>query len=72
MIGDAPGDLNAARQNDVLFYPIIPGKEEESWKKLQNEGLDRFFNGTYAGEYENQLLNDFNKGLPEHPSWETI
>ena len=72
MIGDAPGDLNAARQNDVLFYPIIPGKEEESWKKLQNEGLDRFFNSTYAGEYENQLLNDFNKGLPEHPSWETI
>ena len=72
MIGDAPGDLNAARKNDVLFYPVIPGKEEESWKKLQNEGLDRFFNGTYAGEYENQLLKNFNKGLPEHPSWVTI
>lgn len=72
MIGDAPGDLKAARQNDVLFYPVIPGKEEESWKKLQNEGLDQFINGTYAGEYENQLLNDFNRGLPEHPSWKTI
>ena len=72
MIGDAPGDLKAARQNDVLFYPVIPGKEEESWKKLQNEGLYRFFNGTYAGEYESRLLNDFNKGLPEHPSWKTI
>jgi len=72
MIGDAPGDLNAARHNDILFYPVIPGKEEESWKKLQNEGLDRFLNGSYAGEYENQLLNDFNKGLPEHPSWITI
>ena len=72
MIGDAPGDLKAARQNDVLFYPVIPGKEEESWKKLQNEGLDRFFNGTYAGEYENRLLNDFNKGLPEDPPWKTI
>ena len=72
MIGDAPGDLKAARQNVVLFYPVIPGKEEESWKKLQNEGLDRFFNGTYAGKYENQLLNDFNKGLPENPSWGTV
>ena len=72
MIGDAPGDLKAARQNDVLFYPVIPGKEEESWKKLQNEGLDRFFNGAFAGDYENQLLNDFNKGLPEYPPWETI
>jgi phosphoglycolate phosphatase-like HAD superfamily hydrolase len=72
MIGDAPGDLKAARQNDVLFYPVIPGKEEESWKKLQNEGLDRFFNSTYAGEYENRLLNDFNKGLPEDPPWKTI
>ena len=72
MIGDAPGDLKAARQNNVFFYPVIPGKEEESWEKLQNEGLDRFFNGTYTGEYENQLLNDFNNGLPEHPSWETL
>ena len=72
MIGDAPGDLKAARQNNVFFYPVIPGKEEESWEKLQNEGLDRFFNGTYTGEYENQLLNDFNNGLPEHPSWVTI
>ena len=72
MIGDAPGDLKAARQNNVLFYPVIPGIEEESWKKLQNEGLNRFFNGTYTGEYENQLLNDFNNGLPEHPSWVTI
>ena len=72
MIGDAPGDLKAAKQNDVLFYPIIPGNEEKSWNKLQNEGLDRFYNGTYAGDYEKKLLDDFDKGLPEHPLWETI
>lgn len=72
MIGDAPGDLKAARQNNVLFYPVIPGKEEESWEKLCDEGLDRFFNGTYAGDYEKSLLSDFNKGLPEHPTWKTI
>ena len=31
MIGDAPGDIKAARANDALFYPINPGNEIESW-----------------------------------------
>ncbi|MBC7237969.1 MAG: HAD family hydrolase, partial [Chloroflexi bacterium] len=30
MIGDAPGDLRAARANKAFFYPINPGHEEES------------------------------------------
>jgi len=29
MIGDANGDLKAAKSNGVLFFPINPGKEEE-------------------------------------------
>ena len=29
MIGDAPGDLKAARANQALFFPINPGYEEE-------------------------------------------
>ena len=28
MIGDAPGDLKAAKANDALFYPINPGDED--------------------------------------------
>jgi phosphoglycolate phosphatase-like HAD superfamily hydrolase len=31
MIGDALGDLVAARANCALFFPIVPGREEESW-----------------------------------------
>src|SRR5881296_725881 len=31
MIGDAPGDYNAARRNGALFFPINPGSEENSW-----------------------------------------
>ncbi len=31
MIGDAPGDYKAATSNGVLFYPVNPGHEEESW-----------------------------------------
>jgi len=69
MIGDAPGDFNAARGNDALFYPINPGSEEKSWERLFREGLDRFFQGTYAGDYEAQLVREFDASLPEHPHW---
>jgi phosphoglycolate phosphatase-like HAD superfamily hydrolase len=69
MIGDAPGDFNAARKNGALFYPINPGSEETSWKRLCEEGLDRFFKGTFAGEYEASLVKQFDASLPERPSW---
>ena len=39
MIGDAPGDLDAARANGALFYPIIPGQEEHSRQRLGEEAL---------------------------------
>ncbi|MFA6482831.1 MAG: HAD hydrolase-like protein [Bacteroidales bacterium] len=45
MIGDAPGDLNAARTNGVLFYPINPGREEFSWEHFFRQGIDRFLTG---------------------------
>lgn len=69
MIGDANGDLRAARSNGVLFFPINPGKEEESWEKLYKEGLDRFFSGTFKGPYEDELIRVFETYLPEHPHW---
>ena len=69
MIGDAPGDHKAAKANGVLFYPILPGLEEESWERLHGEALDRFFAGTYAGEYEETLFAEFDGCLPENPSW---
>lgn len=59
MIGDAPGDLVAAHTNQVLFYPIIPGKEEDSWKRLVDQSFKRFINGSYDENYENQLINEF-------------
>jgi phosphoglycolate phosphatase-like HAD superfamily hydrolase len=72
MIGDAPGDFNAAKSNGVLFFPINPGHEEASWDKLLNEGLDRFFNGTFAGAYEKALIEEFDAYLPEKPAWKTV
>ena len=69
MIGDAPGDHKAAKANGVLFFPILPGREEDSWERLHGEALDRFFAGTYAGEYEEKLFAEFDGCLPENPSW---
>lgn len=69
MIGDAPGDFKAARSNNALFYPIVPGHEEASWERFFKEGLDRFFAGTYAGAYEAGLIREFDASLPENPPW---
>jgi len=70
MIGDAPGDLAAGRANQTLFFPVNPGHEEESWERLHREGLARFFNHTYAGDYEAELIAEFENLLPEKPPWE--
>jgi phosphoglycolate phosphatase-like HAD superfamily hydrolase len=69
MIGDANGDLKAAKSNGLLFFPVNPGKEEESWEKLYSDGIDRFFAGTYKGSYEEKLIREFETYLPEHPHW---
>jgi len=69
MIGDAPGDLNAARANDALFYPINPGHEEGSWKRFYEEGVHRFLAGEYAGTYEAELIAEFEALLPDVPPW---
>lgn len=69
MVGDAPGDLRAAKKNGVLFFPVNPGHEEDSWERLFKEGLDRFFNGTFEGDYEKTLIREFDSYLPETPPW---
>ncbi len=69
MIGDAPGDMNAARKNDVLFYPINPGEEDKSWKRFLDEALEMFVNLKYEGGYESKLIAEFDEYLPELPPW---
>jgi len=68
-IGDAMGDLEAARKNNVHFYPIISGNEERSWERFYLEGFNRFITGKYTEDYENSLIEEFKKNLPEEPSW---
>lgn len=72
LIGDAPGDLEAAKSAGVLFYPINPGDEEHSWKQFYEEAFERFLNGTYAGAYEARLIAKFKKLLPANPPWKRL
>jgi phosphoglycolate phosphatase-like HAD superfamily hydrolase len=71
MVGDAPGDYSAAQANRTLFFPIVPGREDGSWQRFFQEGIDRFFAGTFAGQFQDQLLEEFDRGLPAEPPWQT-
>lgn len=59
MVGDAVGDYDAARENGVLFFPVLVGRESLSWSELGGEGLERLLNGTYKGEYAEELYDKF-------------
>jgi len=69
MIGDAPGDMKAARANGFLFYPVNPGREEDSWQLFHDEAMQRFLSGDYAGGYEAKLVAEFEAILPDTPPW---
>ncbi|MCX7005786.1 MAG: HAD hydrolase-like protein [Kiritimatiellaeota bacterium] len=69
MIGDAFGDLHAARAAGTLFFPINPGHEEKSWQRLHDEAFKIFLAGAYAGAYEAALIAEFESLLPEFPPW---
>jgi phosphoglycolate phosphatase-like HAD superfamily hydrolase len=74
MIGDAPGDMKAAQAVGACFYAINPGHEEESWARFNDEAMERFFAGTYKGEYESNVIAEFDRLLPDvsRPPWKTV
>ncbi len=48
MVGDAPGDRDAAEKNGVHYYPILVNHEKESW----DEAIATSFPKLIAGDYE--------------------
>lgn len=62
MVGDAPGDRDAAAKNGVWFYPILVRHEEESWAALPREALPHLRDGSYA-PYQQQKLDEFIRNL---------
>ena len=69
MIGDAPGDLTAARANNAKFFPINPGSEEKSWNEFLTIAFEKFIRDEYNEDYEAQMIDDFVQKLPESPPW---
>ena len=63
MVGDAPGDCDAAEANGVWYYPILVNKEASSWDEFQEIALGRLTGGTYGGEYQDHKKQEFLQNL---------
>ena len=64
MIGDAPGDLDAAKKNGVHYYPILVNHEKESWDEAVAVAYDKLRSGefsSYAQMKTEQFLNNLSK-----------
>jgi len=71
VIGDAFGDLHAARATGALFFPVNPGHEADSWQRFHEEALEKFLSGAYAGAYQADRIAEFEALLPDQPPWNT-
>lgn len=72
LIGDAPGDRDAAAKTGVCYYPINPGAERESWARYRDEALPKFLEGSFTGEYQKAIIEEFESYLPAEVPWETV
>ena len=71
MIGDAPGDHKAAGPTAPCSSPSIPARKKAVGSDFWTKGCDRFFAGTFAGKYQDELLAEFDRYLPEQPPWKS-
>jgi phosphoglycolate phosphatase-like HAD superfamily hydrolase len=69
MIGDGGGDLKAVKVNKGLFYPTAPGVEQKAWDNFP-DAFQRFVKRGYKGDFEDKLLEIFNKALLTSPPWQ--
>ena len=62
MVGDAPGDCDAAEKNGVHYYPILVNHEKESWDEAIAVGFGKLQSGEYA-EYGAAKKQEFLRNL---------
>ena len=62
MVGDAPGDCDAAEKNGVHYYPILVNHEKESWDEAIAVAFCKLQSGEYA-EYGTQKKKEFLQNL---------
>ena len=61
MIGDAPGDCDAAEKNGVHYYPILVNHEKDSWDEAIAVAFEKLWEGSYApygAEKKQQFLHN--------------
>ena len=61
MIGDAPGDCDAAEKNGVHYYPILVNHEKESWDEAIAVAFAKLQSGEFAhygAEKKQQFLHN--------------
>ncbi len=59
MTGDAPGDWDAAKKNDVFYYPILVRREKESWEEFRGTAVEKLTGGSFGGEYQEKKVQEF-------------
>ena len=62
MVGDAPGDCDAAEKNGVHYYPILVNHEKESWEEAVAVAFGKLQAGKYA-PYGAQKKQEFLQNL---------
>ena len=62
MVGDAPGDCDAAEKNGVHYYPILVNHEKESWDEAIAVAFSKLREGCYA-EYGAEKKKEFLRNL---------
>ncbi len=63
MVGDAPGDKDAAKKNDVYYYPILVRHEKESWEEFVDTAVAKLVDGSYGGGYQEEKEVQFLENL---------
>ena len=62
MIGDAPGDCDAAEKNGVYYYPILVNHEKASWDEAIAVAFGKLQSGEYAA-YGAEMKQKFLQNL---------
>jgi hypothetical protein len=68
IVGDSPVELEAARSSGTIFYPIRPGRERESWLRLEKDFFPAFLRGEKAGADSADFLAQF----AAEPDWQRL
>ena len=59
MVGDAPGDMDAAKKNGVCYFPILVRHEKDSWKEFADTAVGKLVGSSYEGEYQEEKEAQF-------------